>query len=357
VIDRPLNFACFSVLIKFYAQIWAVYQEAPSVTLPLSSLRAFLLDYRPENQTRPKRVGILCSDAGFNTIDLLHLQDTLSLEGRCPFEIVFFFSDNNDYRNYSNYFKGQSRYYEKVRPDLENFDVRETLLKRGIFSATLDIDDFYRSKGIPSKNDVNTPTSQRGEIRDQYYKEVEKIIGDFEKEKGAIDFFVNDTYLSIITGKLLDRRIINCHWGDLTKANGENRFFTGYHGVLKSMQYREQELYSTIHFVNHVVDGGRILFRSPPFHVDYQRDVKFGFPFAGMSNDEVVFYINDPQNRETSLLLEALYEAYLRLYVDSDMLSLATLAVSKDFLDARHIIERLSGKSVCEAEHPYILLE
>jgi len=331
-------------------------QEARSVTLPLNTLRSFLTDYQPEERGRPQRVGILCSDAGYNTSDILRLQDSLSLSDQYPFEVVFFFSDNNDYRNYADYFKGQSRYYEKVRPDLEGFDIRNTLKQRGIFSATLDIDEFYQEKGLRSKNDINAPSAQRRVIRDLYYIEVEKIINDFEKRDGPLDFLVNDTYLSIITGKLLDRKIINCHWGDLTKANGDNRFFTGYHGVLKSMQYREKELYSTVHFVNHVVDGGRILFRSPPFHVDFHRDVMYGFPFAEMSEDEVVFYINDPRNRDTSLMLEALYEAYLRLYIDSDMLSLATLAVSKRILDARDIMEHFTGTPSCDKESPYILL-
>lgn len=300
----------------------------------LERLRNYLLNFTDSTYTRPMRIGIFSSDAGYNTPDLLNLQDELAALGQTPFEICFFFSDNSDFRNYTNYYKGQSRFYDRFNPSLKTFDARDILTARNIPHVTLDIDEFYERHGYESKNCKSIPADQRKILRDMYYDEVELILGNYEAEHGPLDMIVNDTYLSIISGKTLQRKILNCHWGDLTRRDKGSRIYTGYHGVLHSLQNGDTELYSTVHFVNGVVDGGKIIMRSRPLKIDYQLAAEYGFPFHGLTNSEIVEFLNDPLNAEKAVELETFFEALIRLTIDSDTLVLAVLAVAKKFFES-----------------------
>lgn len=300
------------------------------------------------------RIGIFSSDAGYNTYDLLNLQDELAALGQAPFEICFFFSDNRDFRNYSNYYKGQSRFYSRFNPSLEAFDVRTILESRKIAHATLDIDDFYEENGYKSKNDKLIPEEQRKILRDKYYDEVEIIIEKFEAENGPIDMIINDTYLSIISGKTLRRKILNCHWGDLTRIENGRRIYAGYHGLLCSMKNGDTELYSTVHFVNGVVDGGKIIMKSRPLAVDYQLAAEYGFPFRGLPRSQIVEFLNDPVNAEKAVELETFFEALIRLTVDSDTLPLAALAIAKNFFESGGIKDFAEQHGIRDGAGEYI---
>jgi len=141
---------------------------------PLEKLRKYLIDMPCAEKTMS--VCIFTSDAGFNALDLINMQDELNKSGQNPFEVSFLFSDNNDFHNYSNYFKGQSVFYQQINPVLADFDIRNLLLERNIPNATLDIDEFYISCGYKSKNDKSIPVEERSVLRNAYYEEVEKIL-------------------------------------------------------------------------------------------------------------------------------------------------------------------------------------
>jgi hypothetical protein len=321
---------------------------------PIERLRNYLFQYNAASDKKPLRIGIFSSDAGYNTLDLLNLQDELAASGQHPFKICFFFSDNADFRNYSNYYKGQSSFYDKLNPSLKTFDIRDTLAICGIPHATVDIDEFYQKQGYLSKNDKNIPAEKRKSLRDAYFEVVEKILVEFESENGPIDMIVNDTFLSIISGKTLQRKILNCHWGDLTRSYHGKRIYTGYHGFLQAMQNGDTELYSTAHFVNGIVDGGKIILRSRPLKIDYQLSAEFGFPFKGLTDKEVVDFLNDPVNSIKAVELETFFEALIRLTIDSDTLVLSTLAVSKNFFESGGVGDFFSRYGIHDGISEYL---
>ena len=117
------------------------------------------------------------------------------------------------------------------------------------------IAEFYKSKKQPRRN---------LEIRQEYDMATVQAMLRFE-----VKCVVYAGYMSIATKPLLDAFLgINVHPADLSVLNADgSRKYVGAHAVRDAILAGEKSLHSTIHIVEPVVDGGKILMISPPVDV------------------------------------------------------------------------------------------
>lgn len=266
-------------------------------------------------------IAVFSSDAGINTKDLLRFQEFYRTGEDCPFRVVYFFADH-DCQQYTARNSNFQKYLLKLNPALRKFNIQQELRKRKIEHGALSIQEFYAQFGYRSKTDRQLTNTDKLRIRELYHQQVESLLRNFEERSGIqIDLILLDTYLNIITAPLLQRRILNIHWGDLLQCNQNgDRLYRGFHGVLSSLLNGDRNIYATAHWVNAGVDEGRIIKRSQPIAVDFQRDrqwLEFDFP---TEPEAAIRYFSDPLNHAHALELEALYEAYLRLQIDSNLM-------------------------------------
>jgi phosphoribosylglycinamide formyltransferase-1 len=129
--------------------------------------------------------------------------------------------------------------------------------EHGIAYECVDIMDFYRSMGHPSKKDLS--------LRPDFDAKVVAAV-----EKHSVDLIALAGYMSITTRPLLDRydgRIINVHPADLSITANCERKYVGIHTVRDAILEGEREIRATTHVVREKVDNGEILVVSKPVAV------------------------------------------------------------------------------------------
>lgn len=180
----------------------------------------------------PVRVIGLMSGSGSNLVRILENQVVKGTE--CPYEMVGVFSDNPD------------------------SNVGKIAKEFGIPAIIHDINEFYGDKPM---NDM--------EVRQEYDHASVKMMRELSPEVAAFG-----GYMKVATMPLVDAFLgINVHPADLTvmleRPNGYDRKFTGDHAVRDAILAGETELRSSIHIIEPVVDGGRLLMVSDPLNVEY----------------------------------------------------------------------------------------
>jgi len=120
----------------------------------------------------------------------------------------------------------------------------------------VDIENFY----------LNTPKSDM-KRRSEY----DSLISDIFR-KNKIDLVALAGYRWVITSALYENfTVLNIHPGDLRviDKNGLRKYRgLGWVPVAKALLNKEKELYSTVHFVNGELDGGKIACISKPVKID-----------------------------------------------------------------------------------------
>lgn len=112
--------------------------------------------------------------------------------------------------------------------------------------------------------------------RRKYFDDVSRLIKSFEA-----DVIMLSGFMMIITNPLLKEykfRILNVHPADLTILESGKRKYVGMNVVAKaiadcgSLMGYGKEIRSTVHLVTKEVDGGPILFTSPPISLNRKDD-------------------------------------------------------------------------------------
>ncbi len=181
----------------------------------------------------PLRCVALMSGSGTNLRRLLELQESLfQKEGRSPFVFTVIFTDN-----------AQSAAFQIGK----DFDIPV---------VCHDIRGFYAKRGRPLRDLA---------IREVFDADTVQML----KPYGA-KLAVYAGYMSIVTPPIIDAFLgVNVHPADLSVLDeqGERRF-TGAHAVHDAIAAGEEAIYSTTHFVEEKVDGGRLVLISPPVPVE-----------------------------------------------------------------------------------------
>lgn len=138
------------------------------------------------------------------------------------------------------------------------------------------INEFYQERNIPRSNLV---------VREEFDLDVIELIKPFE-----IDVIAYAGYMSIVTKPLYSRYLgINVHPADLTiKENGKRKYI-GAHAVKDAIENGEKYLRSTTHIVEKEVDGGKILIRSVPILVDFNKSYKENQENLKIKADNIIF--------------------------------------------------------------------
>jgi phosphoribosylglycinamide formyltransferase 1 len=197
--------------------------------------------FDPLKAGRPMRVAAFMSGSGSNILRLLEHEKTLKeKEGRCPFEVVFIFSDRSD-----GLCKG-----EKIA------------LERGIFYVSHDVRAFHRIRGL--KRTVLTPKGLSARL------EFDSVAANLV-EAFAIDVIALGGYMSYLT---LDR-CVNVHPADLSLLTPEGkRKYVGDTAVLDAISAGERVLRSSTIWTDQGVDTGPLLMVSQPVTVELQGPIE-----------------------------------------------------------------------------------
>ncbi|MFC1521157.1 phosphoribosylglycinamide formyltransferase [Elusimicrobiota bacterium] len=177
------------------------------------------------------RVAALISGSGSNLIKILEHQKKLEKDrGKSPYEVCVIFSDN---------FESRAAQIGK------NYDIPVVVR---------DLNSFCAAKGKPRKD---MPT------RELYDAETVKALSPYGATVAAYA-----GYMSIATAPLVSAFFgINVHPADLSVMENGKRKYTGAKAVRKAILAGEKTIGSTMHIIEPVVDGGRILMVSEPVQV------------------------------------------------------------------------------------------
>lgn len=182
--------------------------------------------------TEPVRVIGLMSGSGSNLVRILENQTVKWPD--CPYEMVALFTDN---------------------PESNAEKIGE---KFGVPVIVHDIEKFYGDKPLRDM-----------EVRQEYDHASVKMMREYAPEVAAFG-----GYMKVATTPLIDAFLgINVHPADLTVMVetpwGYERKFTGDHAVRDAVLVGEKTIRSSIHLIEPVVDGGRLLMVSDPLNVEY----------------------------------------------------------------------------------------
>lgn len=156
--------------------------------------------YTPKES--PAHVAAFMSGSGSNVTRLLELQQKLTSEGSCPFEVVALVTDN---------------------PDPEECRAREIAAEFGELPLIeLDIKAFYRDRGHPR---VSIKSDRGYEIREEYSDQLWSMLEPYSPDIAALGGFVP---LTNLVGKL---PTINVHPGDLSVMRDGQRYLVGLHTI------------------------------------------------------------------------------------------------------------------------------
>lgn len=195
------------------------------------------------------KVACFMSGSGTNTRKII--EDSLKKES--GYEVTLIFTDVRD-----NWLKknGEKRCIAK--------DIAE---EHGISYESIDIRDFYSSRGKKTRRDLS--------IRPEFDNLILQKIEPYK-----VDVIANAGYMSIITEPLLERyqgRILNVHPADLSITDGGSRKFVGIHTVRDAILSGEKELRATTHIVRKKVDYGEILVLSKSVKVKIPHGVDLDY--------------------------------------------------------------------------------
>ncbi len=191
--------------------------------------------FDPVAAGRTMRVAGFMSGSGTNITRLLDLQHRLEKEdGRCPFGVVFIYSDRSD---------GKSR-------------GEAIALEAGIPYFSYDIRRFHELRGLR-----RTMASEEGlGARREYDRIARTLVESFN-----VDVVALGGYMSVTT---LDR-CVNVHPADLSLLDEEGRRrFTGDDAVLDAISAGRNELRAGTLWTDRGVDTGPLLMVSRPLNVE-----------------------------------------------------------------------------------------
>ncbi len=194
---------------------------------------------------RPMRVACFMSGSGTNVRRIIEA----SLREGSRYRVVLIFTDVKEER-----VDGEGRRICRAREISDEFSIPY---------ECIDILEFYRRRGHPSKRDLS--------IRPEYDEEVLERVEPYD-----VDLIALGGYMSILTRPTLERfegRIVNVHPADLSVTEDGRRKYTGLHAVRDAILAGERWLYSTTHIVRERVDYGEILVRSRPVEVSLPEGV------------------------------------------------------------------------------------
>ena len=199
----------------------------------------------------PARVAAFMSGSGSNVTRLLELQQKLSSEGACPFNVVAIVTDN---------------------PDPHECKAREIAASFGDLPLIeLDIKAFYRDRGHPR---VSVKTDRGYEIREEYSDALWQKLQPFGPGIIALGGFVP---LTNLVGKL---PAINVHPGDLSVLREGQRYLVGLHtipikrAILAGLsEVRSTTILATPYTKKVEMDEGPVLMISRPLPIELPEGV------------------------------------------------------------------------------------
>lgn len=179
------------------------------------------------------RVMGFASGSGNTFWKALELQKELELTSEgSPFEIVGLFSDN---------------------PNSKSVQHAQQI---GLPWVSIDLRDYHKSK--------NKPLRDR-DTRVQFDQEVFELIKPFQADLIFLAGYVWATTEAIVDNFL----IVNVHPADLSVIKEGHRPYAGANGVGDTLAGREVAICSSSHIATKDIDGGPLLFLSPPIPIDY----------------------------------------------------------------------------------------